>query len=123
MCRYTWHKKGEKEVGVMGKDSKEGMPVLVTGTADATMLPFQLITDGMTHQDLVKFVWRQQQTKCFTTKAGGDHNPGATVSSNTNGHTKKNADPKAKDLAEYPPYFKDEGTGHIICADTVLLSH
>ncbi|EJC98940.1 uncharacterized protein FOMMEDRAFT_66428, partial [Fomitiporia mediterranea MF3/22] len=50
--KYTYEKKGSKQVNVIAKDEKQGYTLCVSSTADGKLLPFQQVYSGKTDQSL-----------------------------------------------------------------------
>lgn len=107
VCRYTWDECGSKEVPTIGKEAKDGFTVMVGHTAAGEMLPFQLIAKGTTHACLNKFIEHQPG---FKVRAGGARKPNAGPAAKAR-YTKIDGQ-----LADNPPFFYDQETGHILCA-------
>ena len=95
----------------MGKESKEGITVLVTSNAAGEMLPFQAITSGTTHRTLLKFV---ENNEGFNQQGGGVARRSAKTGKL--GKTLYTTDELGNAAPSGPPFFKDAATGHVMCA-------
>ena len=85
---------------------------MVANDAVGNMLPAMIIAKGRTHTTLDKFLIHM--TGSFTTRSGGalkdPNNPHAkTRYTNIDGDLKKK-------LAPFPPYYRDEKSGHVLCS-------
>ena len=55
ISQYTMHKKGEKEVGVLGTDDYRQITGTLSVAMDGSFLPIQLIYKGKTERSLPKY--------------------------------------------------------------------